>query len=379
MGLRGRFFRTCCNNGRETGVGSGTVYLLRSAPVPLSITPNSDGVAGGTAVTITGYNFQDVVSVRIGDNELGSKVIVDSTTITGVTPAHAAGVVDLVVTDIYGQSGTLSACFAYAGTWTPALTDATSWYEDYPHATWPSLPSLGTSGGAPNATNPGVYPTAGPSLNGHPTVQFDGRTLIVSSITSLLQSNGPNSIVMLARVPSTTPSITYSPSAVPVGPILASDDTTRWTMATAGSAGGTAGPAAWMFFNHDSTGNQYDQFGGIAPVSDNTYHLLVCEWDDGGMRVGAYDLGSYSSVTRPSSDAHWNGFGPKVTGDVNLNFDLATSLVLGGGDAGLSGAGANVTAAIVPSILTFKRKLISDTTTLNNLKAYYNSKYALSM
>src|SRR5205085_3895571 len=77
------------------------------APSVSSIAPSSGPTAGGTSVTITGANFVSGATVQIGGAAATSVVFSNSTTITATTPAHAAGAVDVAVTNPDGQSGTL--------------------------------------------------------------------------------------------------------------------------------------------------------------------------------------------------------------------------------------------------------------------------------
>ncbi len=70
--------------------------------VTLSIansTANTGTSAGGTAVTINGNGFSNTTTVSFGGNPATSVVRTSITTITCVTPAHAVGAVDVVVTD----------------------------------------------------------------------------------------------------------------------------------------------------------------------------------------------------------------------------------------------------------------------------------------
>ena len=78
------------------------------------VSPASDLVNGGTAVTITGTNFINVTSVTIGGSELGGRTVVSTTQITGTTPAAAnPGTTDVVVTSSSHGSGTCRGCFRY--------------------------------------------------------------------------------------------------------------------------------------------------------------------------------------------------------------------------------------------------------------------------
>lgn len=66
-------------------------------PVVTSISPTSGSTLGGTPVTITGTGFTGATSASVGAL-LTSFVVVNDTTITGVTAVHTAGIVDVVVT-----------------------------------------------------------------------------------------------------------------------------------------------------------------------------------------------------------------------------------------------------------------------------------------
>jgi phosphatidylserine/phosphatidylglycerophosphate/cardiolipin synthase-like enzyme len=82
-------------------------------PTVSSITPNTGTTAGGTSVTISGTNFVSGALVKLGGTAATSVVVSNSTTITAATPAHAAGAVDVVVTNPDNQSATLTAGFTY--------------------------------------------------------------------------------------------------------------------------------------------------------------------------------------------------------------------------------------------------------------------------
>ena len=64
--------------------------------------PDTGPVTGGTAVTISGTNFITGATVSFGGTAATSVVVVSSTVITCVTPAHAAGSVTVSVTTTGG-------------------------------------------------------------------------------------------------------------------------------------------------------------------------------------------------------------------------------------------------------------------------------------
>jgi photosystem II stability/assembly factor-like uncharacterized protein len=62
----------------------------------LSITPESGTVDGGTPVTVSGEEFTESTVIYLDGAALNDQSFVDSQTITGTTPAHYAGAVDVV-------------------------------------------------------------------------------------------------------------------------------------------------------------------------------------------------------------------------------------------------------------------------------------------
>jgi hypothetical protein len=77
------------------------------APSVTGVTPSFGPVAGGTLATITGANFQSGATIAFGGTAATNVTFVGSTSLTAWTPAHPAGVVNVVVTNPDAQSGTL--------------------------------------------------------------------------------------------------------------------------------------------------------------------------------------------------------------------------------------------------------------------------------
>src|SRR5216684_963955 len=93
-----------------------------SAPTVTSVSPSSGAVAGGTAVTITGTNFVTGATVTFGGTGATNVVVVSATQITATTAAHAAGAVNVVVTNPDTQTGTLTNGFTYTSASAPTVT-----------------------------------------------------------------------------------------------------------------------------------------------------------------------------------------------------------------------------------------------------------------
>ena len=104
-------------DGQAATSATGILTIASSGPVVTvtGISPAVGPAAGGTPVAITGANFQSGAAVSLGGVTATGVVFVDSGKVTAVTGAHAAGVVDVVVTNPNSQSGTLTNGFAYGG------------------------------------------------------------------------------------------------------------------------------------------------------------------------------------------------------------------------------------------------------------------------
>lgn len=97
--------------------GSGTLpggFIFHAPPDIGSVEPRNGPAAGGTSVTIAGNHFTDfgTTSVSFGGGAAGNVVVVDATTITCTVPSHAAGTVDVIVSNDFG-SDTLPGGFVY--------------------------------------------------------------------------------------------------------------------------------------------------------------------------------------------------------------------------------------------------------------------------
>ncbi len=74
------------------GTGTGTnAYTYVAPPTVLSVNPNDGSTDGGTSVTITGTNFTGATSVTFNGSAATAITVVNDSTITATTPAHAAG------------------------------------------------------------------------------------------------------------------------------------------------------------------------------------------------------------------------------------------------------------------------------------------------
>jgi hypothetical protein len=78
-----------------------------------SVSPVGGTIAGGSAVTINGTGFNAGATVTFGGSAATNVVVVSSIKITARTPAHAAGAVNVTVTNTNTTNGTLTNGYLY--------------------------------------------------------------------------------------------------------------------------------------------------------------------------------------------------------------------------------------------------------------------------
>ena len=100
-------------NADTQSVTATSAMTYQAAPTVTSVTSNGGPLAGTTSVTITGTGFLTGATVKFDSLSCTSAVVVSSTSIICSTPSHAAGTVNVVVTNTDAQLGTLTNGFTY--------------------------------------------------------------------------------------------------------------------------------------------------------------------------------------------------------------------------------------------------------------------------
>ena len=147
-----------------TSGGTGTLnnaYTYIAAPGLTTISPIFGPTTGGTVVTLTGTNLTGTTNVSFDGNNATGVTVINSTTVTAIAPAHAAGLVNVGVTTLGGTS-TLTDAYTYIAP--PAATSLT--------------PTSGTTLGGTTVT------ISGTNLDGTTAVSFGGSAATVSSATA---------------------------------------------------------------------------------------------------------------------------------------------------------------------------------------------------
>lgn len=156
------------------------VQFIYTAPAPgakptvTKIDPPSGSTTGEhdfNFITITGTGFARGATVTFGDIAAGHAEVIGGTSIIAQPPNHAAGTVDITVTNPDGQSGTLSPGYTYIA----------------PLAVTAVAPNTGTSAGGDSVTitGTGFQPNASVRFDGIPAtnvaVGADGTSLTATT------------------------------------------------------------------------------------------------------------------------------------------------------------------------------------------------------
>jgi hypothetical protein len=228
-------------NGSGTGTGLFTYVAPAAAPTVTAINPTSGPIGGGTAVTITGTNFTGATGVTIGGAQATGLSVVNATTITATTGAHAAGVVDVVVTTPNGV-GAGTGLFTYVGP--PAAPTVTA-----------ISPPRGVTGGGTAVTITGTDFTGATAV----TIGGVAAPFNVVSATSITATTGAHAAGVVDVVV-TTPNGT----GTGIGLFTYVAPATPTVTAISPSSGSTAGGTAVTITGTTLVGATSVTIGGVA-------------------------------------------------------------------------------------------------------------------
>jgi hypothetical protein len=167
------------------GTGDNTYTYVTSTPILTSLSPISGPVTGGTAVIVTGTNLTGTTGITFDGVAATAVTVVNDTTVTALTPANSAGLVDVILTNPDGSS-TLPNAYTYIAL-APTATSLT--------------PTSGTTLGGTTVV------ITGTSLVGTSSVTFDGveATNVTVIDEQTVSVSTPAHIPALVDVAITTP------------------------------------------------------------------------------------------------------------------------------------------------------------------------------
>ncbi len=208
----------------DTYPGS-SVVLTASGPTIATVAPNHGDTTGGTPVTITGSGFASAGSlgVTFGGTPATSVAVVNSTTITCTTPAHVAGLVDLVVTNGDGQPTTAVNSYTF-GTFTADVSIAGSAPATVANGGFFTYSTLVTNNGPSSASNVVATITlpSNVTLSGSSTStqgSCSGTTTITCTIGTLAASNTATQTINLTATVTGSAVLHASVSAIETDPV----------------------------------------------------------------------------------------------------------------------------------------------------------------
>jgi hypothetical protein len=158
------------SDGQSSDLAAAYTYQAAAAPPALTgISPASGLLGGATLVTLTGSNFISGITVSFGSLSASSVNFSNSALITAVTPAAAAGAVNVTVTNPDAQTSTLTNGFTYMAP---------------PPALWGVSPTNGVPGGGTLVTLTGSNFVSGITVSfgllAASSVNFSNSTLITA-------------------------------------------------------------------------------------------------------------------------------------------------------------------------------------------------------
>lgn len=176
---------------------TGNNLLGQTVPVVNSVSPSSGPTSGGTNVTIVGNFLTSATSVTFDGNAATSVNVVNSQTITCITPSNFDGPASVIVTTPTGSNGNNS-LFTYVTTGTPILL--------------PSITSINPNFGPPSG---GTFVTInGSRLSGTSAVSFGGLPMTSlnvvnsSTVTGIVPANSPGAVNVVLTTPEGTALLT---------------------------------------------------------------------------------------------------------------------------------------------------------------------------
>ncbi len=299
-------------------------YTYLAAPAITAVAPTSGPQTGGTPVTITGSGFTGATAVTFGGTPATGVTVVNDTTITATTPAHAVGPVGVVVTAPGGQS--VPGDFTFLPV--PAISSI--------------APASGpdTGGTHVTITGSGFTGATGVTFAGSPDTAFPVVNDTTITATTPAGIPGPANVVVLSPAANSTPGI-FTYLAVPA--------ITGITPNSGPQTGGTAVTITGSGF----TGSTGVTFGGVpatgvAVVNDTTITATTPAHAPGAVNVvvqnpvadsapGTFTYLAVPAITgiTPNSGPQTGGTAVTITGS---GFTGATGVTFDG----ISGVGFTV-------------------------------------
>jgi hypothetical protein len=311
-GSAGAVTVTVGNPGGQSG-GLVNAFTYIAPPTVTSVIPNGGPTGGGTAVTITGTNFAAGATVKFGSAAASSVTVVNSTTITAMTPGGSAGAVAVTVTNSNGLSGTLASGFTYLAP--PTVTSVS--------------PSSGTTAGGTAVTITGTNFASGATVTFGSVAASNVVVVNSTTITATTPAGSAGAVTVTVTVSGQNGSLSggYTYVVVPTVTVVSPNN--------GASAGGTAVTITGTNFASGATVT----FGGTAatsvvvvnsttitattPAGTGVVTVTVMVNGQSGSLPNGFTYNGTGTITPPGNLAAGAGAGPTVAavqGYINSTF-----------------------------------------------------------
>lgn len=302
-------------------------------PTVTDLDPAGGPVSGGTTVTVTGTGFVNVTAVTFGGVPGTAINVTNSTTLTVVSPGHAAGTVDVLVVTAQGTSANTTA-------------------DNFTYGTIPVITSVAPNTG-PIAGGTSVVIT-GSGFTGATDVTFggtDATSFTVDSatqITAVAPAHAAGTVDIVVTTPlginTNTPADNFTYSAAP------------FITSISPTGGPTAGGTSVVITGTGFTGVTAVTFGGTAAtsftVNSNTQITAVAPARTAGT-VDIVVTSPQGSSANTTADNYTYGSAPVITSISPSSGPTAGGTLITITGSGFTGAtavqfdGTNVTPTVV--------------------------------
>ncbi|MBV4533714.1 autotransporter domain-containing protein [Pseudomonas sp. SWRI107] len=196
--------------GGNTSLAAAYTYVT-PPPTLSAANPNTGPSAGGTSVTLTGTNLTGTTAVSFGGNAAAAVTVNSPTSVTVITPAHAAGTVNIVAT-IAGGTATLTNAFTYVA---PPVAGGLSLTVAANTGSNPVTLNLSggpaTSVAVASAASNGTATANGTSITYTPNPGYSGTDSFTYTATNSSGTSAPATVSITVSAPT----LTISPVSLP--------------------------------------------------------------------------------------------------------------------------------------------------------------------
>lgn len=291
-----------------------------AAPVVSAVSPNTGPTTGGTAVSIVGTGLSGTTAVLFGGTPAASFNNISDTQVTAVSPAHVAGIADVIVT-------------------TPGGTSAVAVADRFTYVTPAGAPvvTVVSPAGGPVTGGTSVALT-GSGFTGATSVTFGGSlgtSLVVTSDTTLTvvaPVHAAGQVDVIVTTPAGSSSVSASAKYTYGGPVV-----TSLTPTSGPVAGGTVVTVSGTGFTGATSVTFGGTFGTSLTVSnDATLTVTTPAHAAGQVDVLVTTPAGTSAVATGAKFTY--GAGPTITGVSPTSGGPAGGTVVTITGSGLTGA-----------------------------------------